>query len=127
TFISRKTKQPELLSAEIRMIYFCSTMDFRSQFRTLAFRRQSLGNTCFTKSQRMPTLSGENDAEKIRFVKRRRATLASYIPCSVAENASKEISCVGAQKGKALKDMKTEDVCQWFADLGLDKCIPFIK
>lgn len=34
---------------------------------------------------------------------------------------------VERQVAKSFRDLNTEEVCQWFTSIGLQKCIPFIK
>ncbi|XP_031435252.1 uncharacterized protein LOC116223289 [Clupea harengus] len=59
--------------------------------------------------------------------RQRRITVASYIPQSKDQNgnfAGKELS---GPRAKALAELNTEEVCQWFSSIGLHKCLPLIR
>lgn len=41
--------------------------------------------------------------------------------------ASPSLQDVERQVAKSFRELNTEEVCQWFTSIGLQKCIPFIK
>ncbi|XP_038123463.1 uncharacterized protein LOC119771504 isoform X2 [Cyprinodon tularosa] len=63
---------------------------------------------------------------------KRRITIASHEPHSLDQNgnfAEKDFSLqdLYKQKAKSLSELSTEEVCQWFTSIGLEKCLPFIR
>ncbi|KAM4730364.1 uncharacterized protein FYW61_010626 isoform 2-T3 [Anableps anableps] len=57
----------------------------------------------------------------------RRITIASYEPCSVDQNGNFAEKHLHKQGAKSLSELSTEEVCQWFTSIGLQKCLPLIK
>ncbi|XP_060895397.1 uncharacterized protein LOC132975105 [Labrus mixtus] len=68
-----------------------------------------------------------NRTEEEESPQQRRITVASYLPPSTDQNGNfseKDADKLGA---KSLREMNTEDVCQWFTGVGLHRCLPLIK
>ncbi|XP_062256500.1 uncharacterized protein LOC133965920 [Platichthys flesus] len=57
----------------------------------------------------------------------RRKTIASVLPQSKDQNGNFPEKDVDRQVAKRLRELNTEEVCQWFTNIGLQKCLPFIK
>ncbi|KAM6916401.1 uncharacterized protein FYW49_009439 [Xenentodon cancila] len=62
-----------------------------------------------------------------RLPRQRRITVASYMPNSTDQNGNFPDKDVDRQVVKSLSELNTEEVCQWFTSIGLEKCLPFIK
>ncbi|XP_078413656.1 uncharacterized protein LOC144689991 [Cetorhinus maximus] len=59
---------------------------------------------------------------------RQRCTVASYIPLSAEQNRNiKEAVDTEEPRDKSLEEMNTDEVCEWFRNLKLEKSIPSIK
>ncbi|XP_041645946.1 uncharacterized protein LOC121511364 [Cheilinus undulatus] len=68
--------------------------------------------------------AGQNEEEEPQ---QRRITVASYLPRSADQNGNFSEKNANKQEAKSLQEMNTEEVCQWFSSVGLQKCVPFIK
>eukprot|EP00064_Thunnus_orientalis_P000437 superscaffoldBa00000022_g438 len=59
--------------------------------------------------------------------RQRRITVASYMPLSKDQNGNFPEKDMGRQVAKSLMELNTDEVCQWFTSIGLQKCLPFIR
>ncbi|XP_074532058.1 uncharacterized protein LOC141795167 [Halichoeres trimaculatus] len=57
----------------------------------------------------------------------RRVTVASYMPQSTDQNGNFPEKDTDRTEARTLREMNTEEVCQWFISIGLQKCLSFIK
>ncbi|XP_057197328.1 uncharacterized protein LOC130558744 [Triplophysa rosa] len=82
-------------------------------------------------SSKMNMIANQKEGDEIledeESPQQRRITVASYIPQSkvYSEEHSKKNS--NGQSAKTLAELNTEGVCQWFSNIGLQKCLPFIR
>ncbi|XP_068184154.1 uncharacterized protein [Antennarius striatus] len=59
--------------------------------------------------------------------KLRRTTIASYMPQSKDQNGNFPGKDTNRQEAKPLGKLNTDEVCQWFTDVGMQKCVPSIR
>ncbi|XP_063048099.1 uncharacterized protein LOC134441639 [Engraulis encrasicolus] len=71
--------------------------------------------------------STDNLPEEEESPRQRRITVASYIPQSKDQNGNFAGKESNGQSAKALAELNTEEVCQWFSGIGLHKCLPLIR
>ncbi|KAL7855827.1 hypothetical protein AOLI_G00194310 [Acnodon oligacanthus] len=118
----------DLLKVELRLLPFNNSMDSLLHQKKPAARSCSLGG-------RMPRSrtfysthhSADDISEDEGSPKQRRITVASYIPQSKDQNGKFAAHDLNRHRAKTLAELNTEEVCQWFSSIGLEKCLPFIK
>ncbi|XP_063730913.1 uncharacterized protein LOC134858754 isoform X1 [Eleginops maclovinus] len=59
--------------------------------------------------------------------RQRRITVESYMPQTKDQNGNFPEKQEDRQVAKRLAELNTEEVCQWFTSIGLQKCLPFIS
>ncbi|XP_066552870.1 uncharacterized protein LOC136718960 [Amia ocellicauda] len=122
-----KSKDPELLKAELRLLPLSAKMDPLLCVRKPAARTCSLGDVV-SRSRTFETLpkGGEYGSEEEGSPRQRRITVASYIPQKKDPNLAGKLDSA-RDKAKLLEELDSEEICQWFTQIGLQKCVPLIK
>ncbi|CAM4726076.1 unnamed protein product [Leuciscus chuanchicus] len=119
----------ELLKEELRLLPLSSKISMLTHQKKLATRSCSLGDTVPRSHTFHSTCQRQNEIlEDEESPRQRRITVASYIPQSMdhtGESAVKQDS--NGYSAKTLAELNTEEVCQWFSNIGLQKCLPFIR
>ncbi|KAK2922048.1 hypothetical protein Q8A73_001533 [Channa argus] len=59
--------------------------------------------------------------------RQRRITVASYLPISKDQNGNFAEKDVARQVDKSLGELNTDETCQWFTSIGLQKCLRYIR
>ncbi|KAL2083303.1 hypothetical protein ACEWY4_021076 [Coilia grayii] len=118
----------DLLKAELRLLPLNSKMETFLHQRKPAARTCSLGET-MPRSHTFHAIgqSTENVPEEEGSPRQRRITVASYIPQPKDQNGNFAGKELNGPKAKALAELDTEEVCQWFSGIGLHKCLPLIR
>ncbi|KAL1262738.1 hypothetical protein QQF64_005477 [Cirrhinus molitorella] len=119
----------ELLKEELRLLPLSSKISMLTHQKKPATRSCSLGDTVSRSHTFHSTCQGSDEVlEDEESPRQRRITVASYIPHSkkhTGESAVKWDS--NGYRAKTLAELNTEEVCQWFSNIGLQKCLPFIR
>ncbi|XP_037548044.1 uncharacterized protein LOC119424593 [Nematolebias whitei] len=117
-----------MLMAELHLPPNTATMNsFTHQKRPL-MRSCSVGDTTNQPATRQSLKqSADQCKERKKISRQRRITVASYIPQSMDQNGNVSEKDVKSQEAKPLCELNTEEVCQWFTRIGLQKCLPFIR
>ncbi|XP_048061401.1 uncharacterized protein LOC125277155 isoform X1 [Megalobrama amblycephala] len=119
----------ELLKEELRLLPLSSKISMLTHQKKPVTRSCSLGDTVQRSHTFHSTCQGQDEIlEDEESPRQRRITVASYIPQSTdqtGENAVKQDS--NGYNAKTLAELNTEEVCQWFSNIGLQKCLPFIR
>ncbi|XP_051816326.1 uncharacterized protein LOC110949292 [Acanthochromis polyacanthus] len=125
---SRDLNWSDMLKAELCMLPHAATMDAPAHHRRPITRSCSLGDS-LTRSATFHGLTQTTDQlkEEEGRTRQRRITVASYMPDSKDQNGNFPEKDGKGQEAKSLKELNTEEVCQWFTSIGLQKCLPFIK
>ncbi|XP_016147985.1 uncharacterized protein [Sinocyclocheilus grahami] len=94
-----------------------------------ASRSCSLGDTVLRSHTFHSTCQGRDEIlEDEESPRQRRITVASYIPQSKDHTGKSVVKWdSNGYKAKTLAELNTEEVCQWFSNIGLQKCLPFIR
>ncbi|KAK7901978.1 hypothetical protein WMY93_018747 [Mugilogobius chulae] len=126
--------QTDLICSEMLKPEFCkvrqsSNMDVFTQPRRPITRSRSFGDMlCKSPSLQMFAQIIEKPRE-LKSPRQRRVTVgeaASYLPLS-ALNGNYNEKNMKLNVAKTLREMNTEEVCQWFTSIGLQKCLPLIR
>ncbi|XP_028324777.1 uncharacterized protein LOC114476956 [Gouania willdenowi] len=115
----------DILKADLSLLppYMDTMATFTHQRRPLT-RSCSLGDT----PSQSATFHGlAKTTDHVGGSPRRRITVASYVPHSQDQNGNFWNKDVDGHESKSLRELNTEDVCQWFTSIGLQKCLPFIR
>ncbi|XP_069787954.1 uncharacterized protein [Narcine bancroftii] len=123
----KEASAKELLKAKLGLKPLNNKLDSKLHVKRSATRTCSLGDMkTFTRDlQSLGLASHMGTDSSSRY---RRLTLASYIPSSCDQNGNlKDMVDTKEQRHKSLEEMNTDEVCEWFKNLGLQRCIPFIK
>ncbi|XP_047206963.1 uncharacterized protein LOC124858793 [Girardinichthys multiradiatus] len=103
-------------------------MDAFTFRKRLLMRSCSLGETTTqTSAFHTSTESIEQSKERKGLPRERRITIASYETHSVDQNGNIAEKDLHKQEAKSLSELSTEEVCQWFTSVGLQKCLPLIR
>ncbi|XP_030603281.1 uncharacterized protein LOC115792849 [Archocentrus centrarchus] len=101
---------------------------------TFAHQRRLITRSCsledtLTRSDTFHALTQTTDQhhEEQGSPRQRRITVASYMPHCKDQNGNFPEKDTERQVAKSLRELNTEEVCQWFTRVGLQKCISFIK
>ncbi|XP_071337261.1 uncharacterized protein [Trachinotus anak] len=103
-----------------------ANMDTFTHQRRPITRSCSLGDT-LTRSATFHALTHPTDQEEEGSPRQRRTTVASYMPQSKDQNGNFQEKDVDRQVAKSLRELNTDEVCQWFTNIGLEKCLPLIR
>uniref|UniRef100_A0AAV2JL63 SAM domain-containing protein n=1 Tax=Knipowitschia caucasica TaxID=637954 RepID=A0AAV2JL63_KNICA len=119
----------EMLKSEFSKVLQSSKMDAFTQPRRPITRSRSFGDMlCKSPSLQMFAQIIEKPRE-LKSPRQRRVTVgeaASYLPLS-ALNGNYSEKNMKISVAKTLREMNTEEVCQWFTSIGLQKCLPLIR
>ncbi|XP_056110990.1 uncharacterized protein LOC130088295 isoform X2 [Rhinichthys klamathensis goyatoka] len=118
----------ELLKEELRLLPLSSKISMLTHQKKLATRYCSLDNTVSRCHTFHSTCQGQNEIlEDDESPRQRRITVASYIPQSMDHTGESAVKDSNGYSAKTLAGLNTEEVCQWFSNIGLQKCLPFIR
>ncbi|XP_073776257.1 uncharacterized protein isoform X2 [Danio rerio] len=125
---SKDASSRELLKEELRLLPLSCKMSMLTHQKNPATRSCSLGDPV-PRSQTFHSACQKQDEilEDEESPRQRRITVASYIPQSkehTGENAMKDSN---GYRAKNLAELNMDEVCQWFSNIGLEKCLPFIR
>ncbi|XP_050982112.1 uncharacterized protein LOC127175216 [Labeo rohita] len=119
----------ELLKEELRLLPLSSKISMLTHQKKAASRSCSLGDTVSRSHTFYSTCQGRDEVlEDEESPRQRRITVASYIP--QPKDCARESAVKWGSNGcraKTLAELNTEEVCQWFSNIGLQKCLPFIR
>ncbi|KAG5266891.1 hypothetical protein AALO_G00237450 [Alosa alosa] len=126
---NKDSSSHDLLKTELRLLPLSSKMEAFLHQRKPAARTCSLGETV-PRSHTFHAIGQDTKkvSEEEGSPRQRRITVASYIPQSKDQNgnfAGKE--SLNGPRAKALAELNTEEVCQWFSSIGLHQCLPLIR
>ncbi|XP_031730454.1 uncharacterized protein LOC116398358 [Anarrhichthys ocellatus] len=117
----------DMLKDELCLLPRAANMDTFTHQRRPIMRSCSLEDP-LTRSSTFHTLSQTTDhQEEEGPLRQRRITVASYMPQSKDQNGNFPEKDVDRQVAKCLGELNTDEVCQWFSSIGLQKCLPFIR
>ncbi|KAI4884699.1 hypothetical protein NFI96_014123 [Prochilodus magdalenae] len=118
----------DLLKAKLRLLPFSNNMDSIHHQKKPVVRSYSLGEKV-ARSHTFPFIhhSVADISDDEGSPRQRRITVASYIPQPKDQNGNVAAQDSSKHQAKALAELNTEEVCQWFSSIGLEKCLPFIK
>ncbi|XP_068574835.1 uncharacterized protein [Cebidichthys violaceus] len=117
----------DMLKSELCLRPRAANMDTFTHQRRPIMRSCSLEDT-LTRSATFHTLTQTTDhQEEEGSLRQRRITVASYMPQSKDQNGNFPEKDADRQVAKCLGELNTDEVCQWFTRIGLQKCLPFIR
>ncbi|XP_061545783.1 uncharacterized protein LOC133409580 [Phycodurus eques] len=105
------------------------TMDAFTRQRKPITRSFSLGDTQ-TGSATFHGLTQTSDQQQQhgkRAPRQRRTTVASCVSKCKDQNGNFPEKTVNRPEAKSLRQRNTNETCQWFTSIGLQKCLPFIQ
>ncbi|XP_061646468.1 uncharacterized protein LOC133485982 [Phyllopteryx taeniolatus] len=105
------------------------TMDAFTRQRKPITRSFSLGDTQ-TGSATFHALTQTSDQQQQhgkRSPRQRRTTVASCVSKCKDQNGNFPEKTVNRPEAKSLRQRNTNETCQWFTSIGLQKCLPFIQ
>ncbi|XP_049591403.1 uncharacterized protein [Syngnathus scovelli] len=73
------------------------------------------------------TQTSEQQQQGDRSPRQRRTTVASCVPKCKDQKGNLQEKTMNRQEAKALRERNTNETCQWFTSIGLQKCLPFIQ
>ncbi|XP_054654471.1 uncharacterized protein LOC129193815 isoform X2 [Dunckerocampus dactyliophorus] len=105
-----------------------STMDTWTHQRRPITRSCSLGDTptCSATFHALTKTSDQQQQGK-GSPRQRRVTVASCAPQSKDQNGNFPEKNADRHQAKSLRELNTNEICQWFTSIGLHKCLPFIQ
>ncbi|CAL8300113.1 unnamed protein product [Merluccius merluccius] len=119
---------PRLLKAQLSLLPYTTKMETPTQIRKPASRSCSLGDGSRSHSFHVIGQTTDDNQEKEGSSRQRRITIASYMPqSSQDQNGNFAEKDNNGHVAKSLGALNTDDVCQWFSSIGLQKCLPFIR
>ncbi|XP_069395222.1 coiled-coil domain-containing protein 18 [Paralichthys olivaceus] len=113
-----------MLKAEL--LPHAANMDTVTHQKRPITRSYSLEDT-MTRSATFHAFTHTTDKDEEGSPRQRRRTIPSVRPQSKDQNGNFPEKDVDRQVAKRLRELNTEEVCQWFTNIGLQKCLPFIK
>ncbi|CAJ1067716.1 uncharacterized protein LOC126407136 [Xyrichtys novacula] len=124
---NRDVSCADMLRADLCPLPNTANMDTFTHQRRLITRSCSLEDK-LTRSATFHALTQTADhKEEGDSPRERRITVASFMPQSSDQNGNFPEKDTDKQDAKPLREMNTEEVCQWFSSIGLQKCLPFIQ
>ncbi|KAL7383206.1 hypothetical protein ABVT39_006495 [Epinephelus coioides] len=124
---NRDVSCSDMLKAELCLLPHAANKD------TFSHQRKPLAHSCslgdkLTRSATFHALTQTTDQqEEEGSPRQRRKTVASYMPQSKDQNGNFSEKDVDRQVAKCLGELNNDEVCQWFTNIGLHKCLPFIR
>ncbi|TRY65432.1 hypothetical protein DNTS_021901 [Danionella cerebrum] len=127
-FSNNDASSHDVLKEELRLLPLNSKMSMLIQQKKPATRSCSLGDTV-PRSHTFHSMCQIQDevVEEEKSPRQRRITVASYIPRSKEHPGDIMVKESGGCREKNLAQLNTEEVCHWFINLGMQKCVPFIR
>ncbi|XP_051234504.1 uncharacterized protein LOC127351223 [Dicentrarchus labrax] len=117
----------DMLKADLGLLPNAANMDTLTHQRRQITRSCSLGDT-LTRSATFHALTETtNNQEEEGSPRQRRITVSSYMPQSKDQNGNFPEKDMDGKVAKSLRELSTDEVCQWFTSIGLQKCLPFIR
>ncbi|KAK2824109.1 hypothetical protein Q5P01_021284 [Channa striata] len=118
----------DMVKTELCLPPHAANMDTFPNQRRLISRSCSLEET-LTRSATFHgfTKTTDQHCEEEGSQRQRRLTLASYLPLSKDQNGNFAEKDVARQVDKSLGELNTDETCQWFTNIGLEKCLPYIR
>ncbi|XP_035462065.2 uncharacterized protein LOC118283809 [Scophthalmus maximus] len=117
-----------MLKTELRSRPHTANMDTVTHQRRPITRSCSFGDALSSSStSHALTHSTHQHQEEEGSPRQRRITIPSYVPRSKDQNGNFPEKDVDKQVTKCLRELNTDEVCTWFTNIGLQKCLPFIK
>ncbi|XP_057704779.1 uncharacterized protein LOC130923249 [Corythoichthys intestinalis] len=114
--------------ATVRPPLQASTMDAFTHQRRPITRSCSLRDTeSGCASSHTLTQNSDQQQQGNRSPRQRRITLASCLPKCKDQNGNIPGKTADRQEAKSLRERNTNETCQWFTSIGLQKCLPFIQ
>ncbi|XP_078129859.1 uncharacterized protein LOC144532797 [Sander vitreus] len=124
---NRDVSCSDMLKAELCRLPHAANMDTFTHQRRPVTRSCSFGDP-LTRSATFHALTQTTEQqEEEGSPRQRRITVASYMPQSKDQNGNFPEKDVDRQVAKCLQELNTDEVCQWFTSIGLQKCLPFIR
>ncbi|KAA8583976.1 hypothetical protein FQN60_015184 [Etheostoma spectabile] len=126
---NRDVSCSNMLKAEHCRLPHAVNMETFTHQRRPVTRSCSFGDT-LTRSATFHALTQNTEHQEEEGAPRqRRITVASYMPSipSKDQNGNFPEKDVDRQVAKCLRELNTDEVCQWFTSIGLQKCLPFIR
>ncbi|TNN74328.1 hypothetical protein EYF80_015411 [Liparis tanakae] len=118
----------DMLRAELCLLPYADNMDTFTHQRRLIRRSCSLEDTLTRSATFHPLTQTTDHQEEEGSLRQRRVTIASYMPQSKDQNGNfPEKDMDKRQPHTCLGELNTDEVCQWFTSIGLQKCLPFIR
>ncbi|XP_056291763.1 uncharacterized protein LOC130207265 isoform X4 [Pseudoliparis swirei] len=118
----------DMLRAELCLLPYADNMDTFTHQRRLIRRSCSLEDTLTRSATFHPLTQTTDHQEEEGSLRQRRITIASYMPQSKDQNGNfPEKDMDKRQLHTCLGELNTDEVCQWFTSIGLQKCLPFIR
>ncbi|KAM9727713.1 uncharacterized protein ACNS7B_018122 isoform 1-T2 [Menidia menidia] len=117
-----------MLKEELCLLSNMAMMDAFPHKKRPLTRSCSFGDTITASSRFQAFTKTTNQCQEGKGVLRqRRKTVASFMPHSTDQNGNFPEKDVDIQGTKSFSGLNTEEVCQWFTSIGLQKCLPFIR
>nr|XP_046258809.1 uncharacterized protein LOC124066466 [Scatophagus argus] len=117
----------DMLKADLCLLPHTTNMDTYIHQRRTITRSSSAGDT-ITRSSTFHALTQTSEhQEEEGSPQQRRTTVASYMPQCKDQNGNFPEKGIDRQVAKSLGKLNTDEVCQWFTKIGLQKCLPFIR
>ncbi|KAM4591031.1 uncharacterized protein PAE49_013904 [Odontesthes bonariensis] len=118
----------DMLKTELCLLPSTAMMHALTHKKRPLTRSCSLGDTTTRSAIFHALTQTTNQCQEGKVLPRqRRITVASYMPHSTDQNGNFPVKQVQRQATKSLNELNTEEVCQWFTNIGLQKCLPFIR
>ncbi|KAL3050115.1 hypothetical protein OYC64_012207 [Pagothenia borchgrevinki] len=117
----------DLLRAELCLLPQAANMDTFTHQMRLITRSCSLVDTMTRSATFNSSTESTDHQEEEGSPRQRRITVESYMPQTKDQNGNFPEKQEDRQAAKRLAELNTEEVCQWFTNIGLQKCLPFIS
>ncbi|XP_064799672.1 uncharacterized protein LOC135518426 [Oncorhynchus masou masou] len=124
----------ELLRAELRLLPLSTKMEAsiyqRKPGAACSFSLGGATTVTVPRSHTFHSLSNQSPGhaqEEEGSPRQRRITVASFMPQPNDQNGSFPEKDFDREGGKPLGELTTEEVCQWFSSIGLQKSLQFIR
>ncbi|KAF3708393.1 hypothetical protein EXN66_Car001567 [Channa argus] len=126
--LSREVSCYNMVKTEFCLLPHAASMD------TIPHKRRPISRSCsleetLTRSATFHGLTKTTDqhCEEEGSPRQRRITVASYLPISKDQNGNFAEKDVARQVDKSLGELNTDETCQWFTSIGLQKCLCYIR
>ncbi|KAM3606488.1 uncharacterized protein V6R79_017272 [Siganus canaliculatus] len=118
----------DMLKADLCPPAHANNMDTFIHQRRPLIRSCSVGDS-LSRSATFPALTQTSEQQETKVLpqQRRITVAASYMPQFEAQDGNFPAKDAGRKVSKSLAKLNTDEVCEWFASIGLQKCLPFIR